>query len=640
MRERSEGAAHGGRAGRWLLVLVVVAAVGWGLGGYPLLDPDEGRNGEVAREMMASGDYVLPRLDGLPYLDKPVLFFAADALSQQVFGVGEAAARLPALLFALATAALTGWFAGRLFDRRARWIAALAAVAAPLPIAFARTVIFDSALSFFMVLGLCAFYAAIEARHAGMAPSAGAAGQAGQAGTPGQEPVGAWGIRYLPWTALAWLAMGLGVLTKGPVALAVPLLAAVPYAIYRRASRAVWHPVGVLALAAAVGPWLWAMSRQVPEFLHYALVVETWQRVTTPQMNREGPIWLYLPVIVAGALPWSILVLAGWRRSLRLRAGIRGARLDPRLLYLFLWIALPFVMFSLSHSKRPQYILPLLPAVALLAAKVWVDSCAAGEDDEAAAANPADGDAGSVPGSRGVTLTWLGLGALCAIGAPVVARSHSAALAHVTRLPATLAAIASFFLLGSALVAWSRQAAPHGRAPLAPRALLLAGLLVPVLAMPACVVPLLDEIGANRSARAAAAAIAPRLPAGGEVVGVRAFPPSLPFYLQHTVLVASPRGRELTSNYVIAYFQKWLTADPGQTPLRPFAWWRTALAACDRPRIFVAWADDADARTTLAAAGLPRIFANDRMAAFGPCAPHSAAAKTPAADAAKAQTAE
>ena len=120
--------------------------------------------------------------------------------------------------------------------------------------------------------------------------------------------------------------------------------------------------------------------------------------------------------------------------------------------------------------------------------------------------------------------------------------------------------------------------------------------------------------------------IAPHLPPGGEVVGVRAFPPSLPFYLQHAVLVASPRGRELTSNYVIAYFQKWLTADPGRTPLRPFPWWRTALAACEHPLVFVAWADDADARSTLTATGLPQIFANDRVAAFGPCVPHPAGA--------------
>ncbi len=109
---------------------------------------------------------------------------------------------------------------------------------------------------------------------------------------------------------------------------------------------------------------------------------------------------------------------------------------------------------------------------------------------------------------------------------------------------------------------------------------------------------------------------------GAEVVAVHAFPPSLPFYLRRTLLLATPRGRELTSNYVIAYFQKWIAADPRDTPLRPKDWWRGALAACDHPLVFVTWADDDADRATLAAAGLPLLIANDRMAAYGPCTPH------------------
>ena len=576
------------RALPWLALAALVAAVAWGLGGYALLDPDEGRNAEVAREMTAGGDFVLPRLDGLPYLDKPVLFFAADALSQRLLGAGEAAARLPALLFALATAALTAWFAGRLFGRRARWIAGVAALAAPLPIAFARTVIFDSALTFFMVVALCAFYLAVAARAA--------------------EPAGS----YLPWTALAWAAMGLGVLTKGPVALAVPLLAAAPFAVFRRASRAVWHPLGPALLALCVGPWVWAVSRRVPEFLHYVLFTETWQRVTTPEMNREGPIWFFLPCLLAGALPWSVLALAGWQRSLRPRG--RGRRMDPPRLYLALWIALPLVLFSLSHSKRPQYILPLLPAVAIMAAKVWVDA-------EATAGEPAAVKTphGLPPGARAAGITWLALGVVCAAGPAALTRVHSARLAHARLLPPTLLGLAVAFVLGAALVlhgvAQGRRQ-PGARAA----ALLLAGLVLPMAALPAILLPLLAEIGSHRSSRDAAAAIGPYLSPGAEVVAVHAFPPSLPFYLRRTLLVSTPRGRELTSNYVIAYFQKWLAADPRLTPLRPTDWWRGALAACDRPLVFVTWADDEADRAALAAAGLPLLVANDRMAAYGPCA--------------------
>jgi 4-amino-4-deoxy-L-arabinose transferase-like glycosyltransferase len=657
--------------------LLLVGAVAWQLGGYGLLDPDEGRNAEVAREMMASGDYVLPRLDGLPYLDKPVLFFAAAALCQRLLGAGESAARLPSLLFALATAALTGWFAGRLFGRRARGIAAVAALAAPLPIAFGRTVIFDSMLACFVVLALCAFYLAVEARAARRSVEAGtergaveaaarqlAAGAA--AARPGLPPPPAPHPGYLGWTALAWIAMALGVLTKGPVALAVPLLAAAPYAIFRRASRAVWHPLGMALLALVVGPWIWAMSRQVPEFLHYALFTETWQRVTTPEMNREGPLWFFIPCLLAGTLPWSVLVLGGWRRSLRPRPA-RGGSLDPPRLYLLLWIGLPLVLFSLSHSKRPQYILPLLPAVAILAAKVWVDAEDGGGGGAAAAAAPASGAArppagptqsarlaAIVPGARAAAWAWLALALLCGGAAAAVPRLHSDRLAHVALLPRTLAAMAAAFLAGAALAALGSgrrggrppeprlaagaPAGPAGASTLAAgdspqaagatgfrgrpgAALLLAGLVLPMAAMPALLVPLLDEIAGHRSSRAAAAAIAPRLGPGAEVVAVHAFPPSLPFYLRRTLLVATPRGRELTSNYVIAYFRKWIAADPRLTPLRPSDWWRQALAACDHPLVFVTWADDAATRAELAAAGLPQIVANDRMAAYGPCTP-------------------
>src|SRR6184192_2937880 len=119
----------------WAVVAAI--AIGWQLGGYPLLDADEGRNGEVGREMAATNDYVMPRLDTLPYLDKPIVYFAAEAAAMEIVGPTEAAARFPAWLFTIATAALLAWFAKRVgVDAPAT---AIIFLAMPLTIAFART---------------------------------------------------------------------------------------------------------------------------------------------------------------------------------------------------------------------------------------------------------------------------------------------------------------------------------------------------------------------------------------------------------------------------------------------------------------------------------------------------------------------
>ncbi|MDP9362150.1 MAG: glycosyltransferase family 39 protein, partial [Acidobacteriota bacterium] len=146
---------------RWWLAVVVIA-LSIHLGGFPLLDPDEGRNAEVGREMAATNDYVMPRLDGLPYLDKPIVYFAVEAAAMEVLGPTEVAARLPALLFTLANAAFLWWFARRVLGGEEASIAAIVFLSTPLAVAFSRTVIFDSALALFITMGTAFFYLACE----------------------------------------------------------------------------------------------------------------------------------------------------------------------------------------------------------------------------------------------------------------------------------------------------------------------------------------------------------------------------------------------------------------------------------------------------------------------------------------------
>src|SRR4029079_2221795 len=159
----------------------------------------------------------------------------------------------------------------------------------------------------------------------------------------------------------AWMAIGFGVITKGPVAIAVPLLVAIPFA-GRKIGR-LFPILGLVLFAAVIAPWLWAISRAVPDFLHYVLVVETTQRLTTGALKRTGPPWDLIPHLLGRGPPWPFVLF-----------GQMLDRRDRGILYLLLWIAVPLLFFSLSQSKRPQYILPLMPAVALLGARVWCDA--------------------------------------------------------------------------------------------------------------------------------------------------------------------------------------------------------------------------------------------------------------------------
>lgn len=507
-----------------LWLLVTAAALAIQLGGYPLFDADEGRNAEVGREMAATNDYVMPRLDALPYLDKPVLYFAAEAAAMEVLGPTETAARLPAYLFTLMTAAVVFWFARRLWGEDDAYVAAIAFLAMPLTLAFARTVIFDSALTFFIVVATVAFFLAVEERPR--------------------------------WNLLAWTAIGFGVLTKGPVAILLPLLVAIPFAIRRKRFGALWS--GLPLMLVVVAPWVWAVSREIPDFLRYVVVTETAQRLTTGALKRTGPPWYFIPYVIGGALPWSFAAASAWRRERSEdRETTRGA-----MLFVALWIVLPFVFFSLSQSKRPQYVLPLMPAIALAAARAtgrnWIRVAAA---------------------------VFLGLG-LAILAVPYV---------HLKMKPEIAAGAASVSLpLGLAFLAGS--AAPLFRR----RDFAVAALTIPILAIPIAANPLMNAIGVRRSAKAFVTQLAPHAAGGTRVVAVESFTGSLAFYLRKPVTLVSPDGSELTSNYILRHYERF-AGNPFSTLQRPEA------LRLERGTVYVLRNDDAAGRAAFETRGAIRI---------------------------------
>lgn len=545
--------------------VVVLAGFVFHLDGYALLDPDEGRNAEVAREMTVTHDWALPHLNGVPYLDKPPLFFAASAVSMEILGATPLAARLPPLLFTIATLVIVGLFATHLYDLDSAWIAAIATAAMPLTLAYARTVIFDSALTLWVVLALVAFYRAVEASRA-----------------PPRDRRSPRPFTW--WPALAWGAIGLGVLTKGPIAIALPLMVVLPFAVWRGAARAIFEPVAVLLCVALVLPWVFAVSREMPGFLRYALVTETARRLATPELGRTGPFWYFLAILPAAALPWIATAVAGLRGRTRASDGVP----DPRLVYLGLWILVPLLFFTLSQSKRPQYVLPLLPAVALLVSAGW------------------HGAVGRLPGVRPTALLLAGIGVLFLVTHKTIATWIPAASGEVAaHIPRTALVLGLVCGVASAL-AW--VTASH-------RGAVLLALSLPVAAIPFASTGLMKAIGNDRSAQTLATAIAHIGSDGTEIVGVEAFPPSLPFYLGRPITLATRDGSELTSNYVIRHVET--LRRMRNTTLRDGDWWREALNACTRPRIFVVSAE-AVSRAVLEEQ-LPLIVETRKYAAYGPC---------------------
>ena len=549
----------------WLLVVALAAvALCWGLGRYPLLEPDEGRNAEVAREMARGGDWVLPHLDGLPYLDKPAPYFAAVALSLKVLGESETAARLPTVLFTLATGLLV-WRLGRRM-RPADGTGAIAAVALltmPLVLGFSRTVIFDAMLMLVEMATLSCAWRAFEGE----------------------------GDRR--WAAGAWALMGLGAITKGPVAIVVPLLVVLAFALAadvplrRFFTWRAWPWLFVTGL-----PWFIAVSLRRPDFPHYAFIYESLQRVATTAHGRAAPWWFFPVVAPAAAFPWTVPAVAGlWQGARSWRA-----RRDPpnhAAVFAAAWTLVPLIFFSLSQSKLSHYYLPALPGVALAAGLVLARGFAAG--------HPA-------------RLATAGAGLLALTGIAALAAGR---FAGRFRLPAPVAdAIPAF--------AWPFAVVLLGAAALAGLAALrrdawrfAAALALPVPAVAFLGMGVMAAVGQQRSSRDLAAAIDRAAP-GAPVVLASTYPTSLRWYLDRPVQVATRTGRETTSNYVAARIAEFRSLP--RSPLLPEDGWRDALASCERPTVFVA--RRRSAADTVLAAALPLIGiggADARHAAYGPC---------------------
>ena len=332
---------------RTLLVLLLLATFLLVLepGRVPLFEPDEGRYGEFPREMLATGDWITPRLNGVLYFEKPPLYYWSVAASMAVLGPTELAVRLPGKLSAAGMVLLAAAFARRRYGARTGLLAGLVCASSLLVVALARIAIIDPMLSLAMSGAAFAFAAFAEGDEAGDALRARRA---------------LYGFH---------VACAAAVLLKGLIGVVLPGGAIVFWTIWTgrwRTLARVFSPGPLLVFLALAVPWHVAMARQHPDFLQFYFVHEHFDRFAKTEHKRTGPLVYFVPVLLAGFLPWTAF-LGRWKETL---PGLSRAAGMARATEGFLWMfsGLVFAFFSVSRSKLIPYVLPIWPALAVLLA--------------------------------------------------------------------------------------------------------------------------------------------------------------------------------------------------------------------------------------------------------------------------------
>ena len=330
---------------RRIFVVVALALVAAPLAANaPLFDPDEGLHAAIAQEMVRSGDYVTPTFLGEPFLDKPILFFWAEAASLRVLGNREAAVRLPPLLFGLLGMIGVAALGRAMFDEATGLLAGIVYGTMLLPLGVSEVAVHDVAVVPFM----CVACAALVGVPAGSAR------------------------RSVGLALVAGVGLGLSILTKGLVGIVFAGILAACLAVYRPAATIRLGVVLSMAVAIAIlvaVPWYLAMERAHPGYLHYYFVERHLQGYLTATQRHAGRAWwYYVPIVIGGTLPWTGY-LAGAARSVA-GAGARGARTAHRMRVLvWAWFLAGLVFLSAGESKLVTYVLPLFPALAILAAE-------------------------------------------------------------------------------------------------------------------------------------------------------------------------------------------------------------------------------------------------------------------------------
>jgi 4-amino-4-deoxy-L-arabinose transferase-like glycosyltransferase len=336
----------------WAILIVATLYVCYfsHLGAIGFVGPDEPRYAWIARDMAETGDWVTPRLYGKPWFEKPPLFYWGAALSFKLFGVSEAAARLPSAISALLATLALAWLALRLYGAEtARWLLLLLPTSVGM-IGFSHAAATDMPFSGMLTIAMvCAAVVLGLTRDE-------------------KSPV----LPRTPWLALILFGffLGLAVLAKGPAAIILSGGGVFFWALFTKRWRdafRLFHPAAIATFCLTALPWYILCARRNPDFFRIFIIEHNFKRFLTPEFQHNQPIWFYGPIMLLALIPWIALLVPLCMDIWQLSKS-EHLRRQSALLF-FSWAGFTLLFFSVSRSKLPGYVLPSVPPIVMLLAQ-------------------------------------------------------------------------------------------------------------------------------------------------------------------------------------------------------------------------------------------------------------------------------
>ncbi len=324
-----------------LLWLFILLAFFFPLSLAPLFDLDEGAFSEATREMLVGKDYITTYLNGELRFDKPILIYWFQLVSVKIFGLNEFALRLPSAIAGTLWAFVIYFFTKSFVEQKTAFFAALFMIASLQINMIAKAAIADALLNLFIVLSMFHIYRYYLTRV----------------------------DKYIYYT---FLFIGLGALTKGPVAIMIPLVVSFIFFIYKKEwkawFKAIFNPIGILIFALIALPWYIAeYIAQGQAFIDGFFLKHNISRFNTSMEKHSGSIVYFIPVLIVGMMPYTYFAIKALSK-------VKSFFRDDFLLYLLIWFGFVFLFFSLSGTKLPHYVIYGYTPLFILAAMMLNES--------------------------------------------------------------------------------------------------------------------------------------------------------------------------------------------------------------------------------------------------------------------------